>query len=111
MRIIIIVLSLLVISFFAIKQSYFNSENGIGINSKSDENEVPDEEWMERQRAFPFSEVPEAEHLKALEYVKTMPASTFDNSLVFSLAGPTNIEGRITSIAIHPTNSAIVFIG
>ncbi len=93
------------------KEAYFTSESLIEKNYDMEDNEVPDEEWMERQRAFPFSEVPNEEHLKAMEHVKSMPVTDFDGAAVWSLAGPTNIEGRITSIAIHPSNPQIIYIG
>jgi hypothetical protein len=40
-----------------------------------------------------------------------MPVYQTDSPLPWVLAGPTNIEGRITTIAIHPTNPQIVYIG
>ena len=73
---------------------------------------VPSEEWFERQRAFPFDEIPQEEYLKSVEYVKNnMSVMELDNSSSWTLAGPTNIEGRITTIAIHPTNPQLVYIG
>ena len=76
---------------------------------------VPADDWFERQRAFPFDEIPQEEYLKSVKYVKeNMQVKNFDNSDNFSqwtLAGPTNIEGRITTIAVHPANPQIVYTG
>ena len=76
---------------------------------------VPADDWFERQRAYPFDEIPNEERLKAIEYVKMNMQNTSvlksGQSLVWELAGPTNIEGRITTVAIHPTNPQIVYIG
>ena len=76
---------------------------------------VPADDWFERQRAYPFDEIPNEERLKAIEYVKMNMRNTsavkFGQTLVWELAGPTNIEGRITSIAIHPANSQMVYVG
>ena len=76
---------------------------------------VPADDWFERQRAFPFDEIPQEEFLKSVKYVKeNMQVKYFgnsDNSSQWTLAGPTNIEGRITTIAIHPTNPQIVYTG
>jgi photosystem II stability/assembly factor-like uncharacterized protein len=72
----------------------------------------PSDDWFERQRAFPFKEIPQEERLKSVEYVKNnMQISDFGRSENWMLAGPTNIEGRITVIAIHPTNPQIVYAG
>lgn len=72
---------------------------------------APAEDWFERQRAFPFDEIPPRKHEQAIEYVKQMPVYQTDNPLPWALVGPTNIEGRITTIVIHPTNPQIVYIG
>ncbi len=73
---------------------------------------VPSEEWFERQRAFPFDEIPQEEYLKSIEYVRNnMTTVDLDNSSAWTLAGPTNIEGRITTIAINPVNHLLIYIG
>ncbi len=73
---------------------------------------IPADDWFESQRAFPFDEIPLEEYLKSVEYVKkNMSQSSPDGAPQWSLAGPLNIEGRITSVAIHPSNSQIVYSG
>lgn len=76
---------------------------------------VPADDWFERQRAYPFDEIPNEERLNAIEYVKMNMHNTsavkFGQTLVWESAGPTNIEGRITTVAIHPTNPQIVYVG
>lgn len=85
-------------------KNVFESEKGPGF--------IPAEDWFASQRAFPFDEIPQEEYLKSVEYVKNqMDVKEFDNSTGWTLAGPVNIEGRITTIAIHPGNSQIVYIG
>lgn len=87
-----------------IVSSISESEKGPGF--------VPAEDWFAMQRAFPFDEIPQEEYLKSMEQVKNIRASNqTDNSSVWTLAGPTNIEGRITAIAIHTTNPQIVYTG
>src|SRR5258706_11429448 len=71
----------------------------------------PPDDWFERQRAFPFDEIPNDERIKSIKYVKSMPVSDAALNTPWVLAGPTNIEGRITTISIHPTNPQIVYIG
>ena len=75
---------------------------------------LPAGDWFTKQRAFPFDEIPQEEYLKSIEYVRNMKANESDNSSTSStwnLAGPMNIEGRITTVAIHPANSQIVYAG
>ncbi len=76
---------------------------------------IPAEDWFARQRAFPFDEIPQEEYLKSVKYVKeNMQVKSFDNTdnlSQWTLAGPTNIEGRITTIAIHPSNPQILYTG
>jgi len=73
---------------------------------------IPADDWFEKQRAFPFDMIPNEEYLKSVEYVKNnMTVKQTDNSAVWNLAGPESTEGRITTIAIHPTNPQIVYTG
>ncbi|MBX7043025.1 MAG: T9SS type A sorting domain-containing protein [Ignavibacteria bacterium] len=76
---------------------------------------VPADEWFERQRAFPFDEIPQGEYLKSVEYVKNnmsvRPPGDGDATGAWQFAGPSNIEGRVTAVAIHPQNHQIVYIG
>jgi hypothetical protein len=73
---------------------------------------APAEDWFEKQRAFPYDEIPKGKYTEAIEYVKQMPVyQQNDNPLPWALAGPINIEGRITTIAIHPSNPQIVYAG
>ncbi|MBK8549750.1 MAG: hypothetical protein IPL53_01310 [Ignavibacteria bacterium] len=110
---VIILLSFLFVIFF-IKHEADTDKNIVSSISESEKGPgfVPAEDWFAMQRAFPFDEIPQEEYQKSIEQVKNIRASNqTDNSSVWTLAGPTNIEGRITTIAIHPTNPQIVYIG
>lgn len=76
---------------------------------------VPADEWFEKQRAFPFDEIPQAEYLKSVDYVRNnMSPAAFpgkDAIPAWQLAGPTNIEGRVTTLAIHPQQAQTVYVG
>src|SRR5689334_17352396 len=78
---------------------------------ESENAEQPPDDWFARQRSFPFDEIPNDERIKSIEYVKHMPVSDVALTTPWVLAGPINIEGRITTISIHPTNPQIVYIG
>jgi len=73
---------------------------------------VPADDWFERQRAFPFNEIPNDEYLKAQHHVRgLMSEGSVFAGAKWDLAGPTNIEGRITTIAIHPADPQTVYAG
>ena len=104
--------SLIIISILAFITLYFQSSGEIAKGTKGKIPSAPADDWFERQRAFPFDEIPNDQYLKAVEYVKSMPLyHNSDNPLPWTLAGPTNIEGRITTIVIHPTIPQTVYVG
>jgi photosystem II stability/assembly factor-like uncharacterized protein len=81
-------------------------------DEKSGPGFVPAQDWFAKQRAFPFDEIPQDEYLKSVEYVKNeMPYSNNRDVADWTLAGPINIEGRITTAVIDPTNPQIVYCG
>lgn len=81
------------------------------INNNEEEEMSPGYDWFEMQRAYPFDEIPYAERLQSLEYVKNNMSKDKSINSNWTLAGPINIEGRITTIAIDPNNPQIVYIG
>ncbi|CAN5579640.1 exo-alpha-sialidase [soil metagenome] len=73
---------------------------------------VPADDWFTLQRAFPFDEIPNEEYLKAQSFVKEkMGPDPETKAINWTLAGPMNIEGRITCIANDPANYQTVYIG
>jgi len=102
---IVIILSLVMLAY---NITGVKDNNAFG--SKGKIPDAPAEEWFEKQRAFPYDEIPQNKYSDAISYVKQMPV--YDAMpLPWVLAGPTNIEGRITTIAIHPSNPQIVYAG
>jgi photosystem II stability/assembly factor-like uncharacterized protein len=83
---------------------------------KNNENEIfkerenLDNDWFMTQRSFPREDIP----LRVLENAKSEMKTRFainKSSGMWTLAGPTNIGGRITSLIIHPTNENIFYAG
>ncbi len=109
MKRIILFLTLMLIVLLCFNNYYKKEASNNAVFLK--EHDGPEGDWFERQRAFPYSDIPNSLHIKAMEDARKMPAYDFDGSAVWTLAGPTNIEGRITSIAINPINPQIVYIG
>ncbi len=107
---------IILISIFVFFLLYFNSYEKENVEfSKSDFDSEkltePEAEWFQNQRAFPFTDIPDGERIKSIEYVKKHMQTNVPTGSTpsWSLAGPTNIEGRITDVAIHPTNPQIVY--
>jgi photosystem II stability/assembly factor-like uncharacterized protein len=96
---------------FAVLQLVFESENFSAKGTKGKIPSAPADDWFEKQRAFPYDDIPMNKYTEAIEYVKQMPVYQADVPLPWVLAGPTNIEGRITTISIHPSNPQIVYAG
>lgn len=70
-------------------------------------------DWFYVQRAYPQIDIPMKEYVAALE---TARAKRADRSLekdldtlTWSEAGPTNIPGRITDIAVHPSEPEVIY--
>ncbi|MBM4166180.1 MAG: T9SS type A sorting domain-containing protein [Ignavibacteria bacterium] len=92
------------IAYFFITYHH-NNDNGF-----FKEQENLDNDWFITQRSFPREDIP----FQVLENAKSEMNTRFANkktSGMWTLAGPTNIGGRITSLIIHPTNENIFFAG
>ena len=91
--------------------SFFkNEENSFFANQKV-KSFVPADDWFEKQRAFPFEEIPEGAYEKTISYAKQNISVNKNINASWALAGPINIEGRITATVIHPSNPQIVYTG
>jgi photosystem II stability/assembly factor-like uncharacterized protein len=73
--------------------------------------EKPDD-WFFRQRAFPYREIPARESREALAAAATFNALHRDETRgTWQEAGPSNVHGRITDIAVHPDFENIIYAG
>lgn len=100
-------LAILLLLFYLFYLDKFNNTG-----NKEKKSEIPENAWFEKQRAYPFSEIPNEERINSIEYVKKniIVNEQYKNS-EWTLAGPTNVEGRITTIAIDPANHQTVYSG
>jgi photosystem II stability/assembly factor-like uncharacterized protein len=74
--------------------------------------EAVDNDWFMLQRAYPNNDIKPEAYEAALQAISTLPAVGSDIlTPTWQLAGPTNIGGRITCIALHPTNSNLIYAG
>lgn len=70
-------------------------------------------EWAWLQRTFPHFNAAPTAHVEALEQAQAARrfAKSSANTVRWQLAGPTNIGGRVSALAINPQNPAIVYAG
>jgi photosystem II stability/assembly factor-like uncharacterized protein len=88
-------------------------ENEIENCEEEGENKFFPSQWFNAQRAFPY------EYVKPIAYQEAMQSALQlrNNSLntrgiiAWQLAGPTNAGGRVTSIAIHSSNTQTMYVG
>ena len=69
-------------------------------------------EWFLMQRAYPYQTVPEGKYLEALEEARSVSKSAPQHRLsdiVWTQAGPSNIPGRITDLAVPPDDYQTVY--
>ncbi len=102
--------------------------NKNGVPEEEGENRSLREEWFYKQRALPFEEIPENARMQAFEQDQIL-SKTFNKNLLqvsypaWLNVGPSpaatmsysplwgNISGRMRSVAIHPLNPDIIYIG
>lgn len=64
------------------------------------------------QRAYPLGDIPIQQRLASLEQAQLLREKMSDkNGVVWSEAGPTNIPGRITDLAVHPNYPNTIYAG
>lgn len=84
-------------------------------NSPAVRQAQPEDDWLFARRTYPRLEFPDrvSEKLQraAAAFRKNRPRTTLSSSVPWELIGPTNIGGRITGIAIHPTDPDLFYAG
>jgi photosystem II stability/assembly factor-like uncharacterized protein len=87
----------------------FEKEEGEG--EKKEEEKKPND-WFFMQRAYPLGYIPVDQYLASMRQAQRMRAEAGAKSaVVWSEAGPTNIPGRITDLAIHPDYPNTIYAG
>lgn len=79
------------------------------INQSTNHREGPEpSDYLWAQRAFPYGSVPSKAFYQALEQVKSKAVAR-NNNFEWELAGPTNVSGRITDVAMHHTDLQTIY--
>ena len=82
------------------------------LRQEGKEEEKKPNDWFFMQRAYPLGDVPVDQYLASMEQAQRMRAKASDaNGVVWSQAGPTNIPGRITDLAVHPDHPNTIYAG
>ncbi len=70
-------------------------------------------DWFYQQRAYPYATIPPGKHLQAIksaqEHRELAKSIRGGQAITWTEAGPTNIPGRITDLAIHPDHPNTVY--
>lgn len=69
------------------------------------------EDWMYRQRAYPHGRIRKDIYLQAMQQWQALEQARSGRTMEWQPAGPYNIGGRITSLAVSPADDQTIFIG
>lgn len=74
--------------------------------------EAVDNDWFMLQRVYPYNDVNPELYERARQTIEEMGNARGDGiSAAWQSVGPSNIGGRITSLALHPTNADVIYAG
>ncbi|OYT13415.1 MAG: glycosyl hydrolase, partial [Bacteroidetes bacterium 4572_114] len=70
-------------------------------------------DWFYLQRAYPYNEINYTAYRDALAQAAKMKEEykLHDNRVSWEFAGPVNIGGRVTAVAMHPANMDMFYVG
>lgn len=68
-------------------------------------------DWLAKQKLYPNPSFSYSHYLFALQQAQSLHKAATNRGASWQLAGPTNIGGRITDIAVHPSAPEIIYIG
>jgi len=86
-------------------------ETPCGEKIKKEPKALPNE-WFGYQRAYPYHKIKHEAYLEGLQQATELHAQTRGNrEYNWELAGPINVGGRITDLAIHPSSPETWYVG
>ncbi len=77
-------------------------------NNTSQKNLIPND-YLWAQRAFPYQSIPSAAYYDAVAWALHQPAARGGGALNWELAGPANVGGRITDLAMHESDLQTIY--
>ena len=94
---------------------YKNGNNTSFQNLSKEESETESEdfpnEWMAYQRSYPYDEIKLSSYLNGMKQAAELHKKSSNLRYEWQLAGPTNIGGRITDLAVSPNSEATIYVG
>jgi hypothetical protein len=78
---------------------------------ESREPKMAPNDWLAKQKLYPNPAFSYQHYLHALQQANALHKSSTLRDASWELAGPINIGGRITDLAIHPDNSTTIYVG
>lgn len=78
---------------------------------ESKEPKMEPNDWLAKQKLYPNTAFNYEHYLNALQQAQALQQSSLLRNISWQLAGPTNIGGRITDLAIHPSNPQTWYVG
>jgi len=81
-------------------------------NDNPEPEKIPNE-WGFLQRAYPYDDINHVAYREAINQAakKREEYKIRDNRVAWEFAGPINIGGRVTSVAMHPNNMQVFYVG
>ncbi len=73
------------------------------------QNELKPNDYLWAQRVYPYQSVHSSAYYAALEYASEQASSRGGGALNWELAGPTNVSGRITDLAMHESDMQTIY--
>lgn len=86
---------------------YFSNNKKTESTNHREKGPVPND-YLFLQRAYPYDNVPSEAYYTALEWSQER-ASSRNNAVEWELAGPTNVGGRITDVAMHSSDLQTIY--
>lgn len=104
----IISLSALVLAFIAALSILIEKDT-----IKRNKTEKKPNDWFYMQRAFPYQQINQEAYFEAARQAWKMKQESFSlrESDPWELAGPLNIGGRISAVAMHSENTETIYVG
>jgi len=101
------------LSVYLATNKQHTQETELILQSKPKEREPKMEpnDWLAKQKLYPNPAFSYDHYLHALQQANALHKSSALRNAEWELAGPTNIGGRITDIAIHPDFPTTMYIG
>ncbi len=90
----------------------FNGRMQMGEPAQPETSDAVDNDWFMLQRIYPYDDIDPIRYEQAKARIQEMAFEQRAGLVgMWELVGPTNIGGRITGLAMHPTNTSIIYAG